>query len=251
MSTPERIDETRVHRALGDPSRVRILEILRGADRPLDATELAERVGLHANTIRSHLRILSEARLVAARPEERTRPGRPRLVYGPTPEGVTQEERAGYRLLAEILASYLAGPAKDSSEQAEAAGRAWGRYLVDRRPPVATDSDEDDVAEMVRLLDEFGFDPQLERAESGLTGAHAALPVRRGGRQLPQGRLFRPPRIDAGRARRARRARRGGRARAVRTPWGVRRPPRAGRHAGVGPDISGPTRDSTLRLTRA
>ena len=39
MSTPERIDETRVHRALGDPSRVRILEILRGADRPLDATE--------------------------------------------------------------------------------------------------------------------------------------------------------------------------------------------------------------------
>ncbi len=169
MSTPERIDETRVHRALGDPSRVRILEILRGADRPLDATELAERVGLHANTIRSHLRILSEARLVAARPEERTRPGRPRLVYGPTPEGVTQEERAGYRLLAEILASYLAGPAKDSSEQAEAAGRAWGRYLVDRRPPVATESDEDDVAEMVRLLDEFGFDPQLERAETGLT----------------------------------------------------------------------------------
>ncbi len=169
MSTPERIDETRVHRALGDPSRVRILEILRGAERPLDATELAERVGLHANTIRSHLRILSEARLVAARPEERTRPGRPRLVYAPTPEGVTQEERAGYRLLAEILASYLAGSAKDSSEQAEAAGRAWGRYLVDRRPPVATDSDEDDVAEMVRLLDEFGFDPQLEPAESGLT----------------------------------------------------------------------------------
>jgi predicted ArsR family transcriptional regulator len=169
VSKPERIDETRVHRALGDPSRVRILEILRGADRSLDATELAERVGLHANTIRSHLRILSEARLVAARPEERTRPGRPRIVYGPTPEGVTQEERAGYRLLAEILASYLAGSAKDSSEQAEAAGRAWGRYLVDRRPPVATDSDEDDVAEMVRLLDEFGFDPQLERAESGLT----------------------------------------------------------------------------------
>jgi predicted ArsR family transcriptional regulator len=169
MSTPERIDETRVHRALGDPSRVRILEILRNADGPLDATELAERVGLHANTVRSHLHILSEAKLVSARPEQRLRPGRPRLVYGPTPEGVSQEERAGYRLLAEILASYLADSARDSSEQAEAAGRAWGRYLVDRRPPVAAGSDEDDIAAMVGLLDEFGFDPELERADEGLT----------------------------------------------------------------------------------
>jgi predicted ArsR family transcriptional regulator len=169
VSTPERIDETRVHRALGDPSRVRILEILRGSERPLDATELAERIGLHANTIRSHLRILSDAGLVSARPEERTRPGRPRLVYGPSPEGVTREERAGYRLLAEILASYLAGSAKDSSEQAEAAGQAWGRYLVDRRPPFASASAEDDVDAVVRLLDEFGFDPQLERGERGDT----------------------------------------------------------------------------------
>jgi predicted ArsR family transcriptional regulator len=169
VSTQERIDETRVHRALGDPTRVRILELLRGAERSLDASELAARIGLHANTIRSHLRILSEARLVSARPEERTRPGRPRLVYGPTPEGVTHEERAGYRLLAEILASYLAGSAKDSAEQAEAAGRAWGRYLVDRRRPFASGTAEDDVDAVVRLLEEFGFDPQVERADQGLT----------------------------------------------------------------------------------
>jgi predicted ArsR family transcriptional regulator len=169
MTIEPHVDETRIHRALGDPSRVRILELLRSSSSPVDATELAERVGLHANTVRSHLRILIDAHLVSARAEERTRPGRPRLVYAATPEGVSHEERAGYRLLAEILASYLAGSAKDSSEQAEAAGRAWGRYLVDRRPPFVSSSADDDVQAVVRLLDEFGFDPELEADERGHT----------------------------------------------------------------------------------
>jgi predicted ArsR family transcriptional regulator len=160
--------ETVLHRALGDPSRVRILEILRTAQAPLDAAQLAGAVGLHANTVRSHLRVLGEARLVTARAEERHRPGRPRLVYAAAPEAAV-EQPAGYRLLAEILASYLAGSGEDSAERAEQAGRAWGRYLVDRRPPFASSSAEEDVEAVVRLLEEFGFDPRLESAEQGHT----------------------------------------------------------------------------------
>ena len=163
------VPETKVHRALGDPSRVRILDIVRASDRPLDAAELAERVGLHANTVRSHLRILEEANLVSSRPEERTRPGRPRLVYAATPEGVSHEERAGYRLLAEILASYLSASGQESSVHAEQAGAAWGRYFVGRRPPFASSSPEEDIDAVLRLLDQFGFDPALETDESGHT----------------------------------------------------------------------------------
>jgi predicted ArsR family transcriptional regulator len=149
---------------------MRIVDVLRAADGPLDAAELAEQVGLHANTVRSHLRVLAEAGLVAARAEQRTRPGRPRLVFAATPEGTSAPaEPAGYRLLAEILASHLAASGEDSAERAEEAGRAWGRYLVDRRPPHASATSEEDVASIVRLLDEFGFEPRLEPAEHGHT----------------------------------------------------------------------------------
>lgn len=159
--------ETQVHRALGDPSRARILEVLRCTDDPLDATEIAERVGLHSNTVRSHLRVLTKAGLVGAAPEERHTPGRPRLVFTATDEEETPSP-PGYRLLAEILASSLANAGEDSVEQAEEAGRAWGRYLVDRKPPHSTSAAED-VETVLQLLDDCGFDPSLEATSNGHT----------------------------------------------------------------------------------
>src|SRR2546430_11673871 len=61
---------TELHRALSDPSRVQILEVVREAEAPVDARELGTRVGLHVNTVRSHLHVLAEAGLVSARREE-------------------------------------------------------------------------------------------------------------------------------------------------------------------------------------
>jgi predicted ArsR family transcriptional regulator len=161
---------TRVHRALGDPSRVRILEELRASAEARDAHELADRIGLHPNTIRAHLRVLAEAGLVTASAERRTGPGRPRLVFRAAADGDPgASDAGGYRLLAEILASRLAASGDESSEQAEEAGRAWGRYLVDRRPPYASGADEEDVDAVLRLLDEVGFEPRLEPADHGHT----------------------------------------------------------------------------------
>ena len=159
--------DRRLHRALGDTSRARILAVLHEAGAPLDARELAERVGLHSNTVRSHLGVLAEVSLVSAKAEERARPGRPRIVYELVPETAAPEELGGYRLLAQILAGCLAGSEPDPAARSEQAGRAWGRYLVKRPAPFTSLSAKEAVSRVVRLLDELGFQPKLESDEEG------------------------------------------------------------------------------------
>ena len=158
---------TTLHRALSDPSRVRILELVQEAEAPLDARELGTRVGLHLNTVRAHLRILAEAGLVSARREEPTRPGRPRVLYQATAEPPDEPVLASYRLLAQILASQLAGSERDPSARAEEAGRAWGAHLVRKPPPFTSISKQETIDEVVRLHEEYGFRPELRRAKSG------------------------------------------------------------------------------------
>jgi predicted ArsR family transcriptional regulator len=159
--------DAELHRALSDPSRVQILKIVQEAEAPLDARELGTRVGLHVNTVRSHLRVLAEAGLVSARREARTRPGRPRVLYEATAEPLDAPAPASYRLLAQILASSLAGSERDPSARAEEAGRAWGAHLVDRPPPFTSISKEQTIDQVVRLHEEHGFSPELRRAPSG------------------------------------------------------------------------------------
>ena len=156
-----------LHRALSDPSRVRILELVQQAEAPLDARELGTRVGLHVNSVRSHLRVLAEAGLVAARREEPTGPGRPRLLYQATAEPPDAPALDSYRLLAQILASSLAGSGRNPSARAEEAGRLWGAQLVRRPPPSTTISKEETIDQVVRLHEQYGFRPQLRRAKNG------------------------------------------------------------------------------------
>ena len=61
---PVMAGSTARHRALADPTRVRILDLLRSADGPLTVADLAAPLGLHPNTVRSHLHLLDEAELV-------------------------------------------------------------------------------------------------------------------------------------------------------------------------------------------
>jgi len=156
-----------LHRALSDPSRVRILELLRQAEAPLDARELGTRVSLHVNSVRSHLRVLAEAGLVAQRREEPTGPGRPRVLYQATTEPLDERAHASYRLLAQILASHLADSEHDPSARAEEVGRAWGAHLVREPPPFTSPSKEQTIDEVVRLHDQLGFRPELRQTKSG------------------------------------------------------------------------------------
>ena len=163
---PAALQDATLHRALSDPSRVRILETLQEAEAPLDASQLGTRVGLHLNTIRSHLRVLAEAGLVSARREQRTRPGRPRVLYEAAAEPLDTGALASYRLLAQILASSL-GSERDPSARAEEAGQAWGAHLVQKPPPFTSISKEETIDEVVRLHEQYGFRPELRQATSG------------------------------------------------------------------------------------
>ena len=151
-----------MHRALADASRVRILDELR--EGPLDVPALADRIGLHPSTIRSHLDILSQAGMVTGGPEQRSRPGRPRILYQLV-SGEPAPADGGYRLLAKILTSYLAGVSPEPAQAAEEAGSAWGRYLAERPPPFAKLSPEEATAKTVKLLADLGFSPEAVESE--------------------------------------------------------------------------------------
>jgi predicted ArsR family transcriptional regulator len=148
----------RAHRALGDISRYRILEELRNQG-PLDSRQLGRLVGLHPNTVRSHVDQLIEAALVRTVSAPAAGRGRPPVLYEAIGDGALAQQ-SGYRLLAEILASYLA-----TSEQpqavAESAGRAWGSYLMEKTPPFAEISAGVASRKLVDLFTELGFMPEL------------------------------------------------------------------------------------------
>jgi predicted ArsR family transcriptional regulator len=142
-------------RALADERRAQLVEELRRSPGGLDVHELGHRLGIHPNTVRWHLGVLTDAGAVAsaaAAPEGR---GRPRILYR-LEEGVDAGGRDEYRLLATILSGTLAEQ-EDGPRRAAEAGRAWGRYLVERPSPLAHTTDREAVEKVAELLDEQGF----------------------------------------------------------------------------------------------
>lgn len=151
-----------LHRALADPRRRALVDLVAAAAGPLDARELGAALGLHANTVRWHLALLEEAGLVEARTLPPAGRGRPRTGWVAVRRA---EPAAEYRLLAQLLAGTLAG-APDGAERARDAGRGWGEYLVERAEPgVAVDGPEAQ-RRVVQLLAGHGFAP--EPVEGGI-----------------------------------------------------------------------------------
>jgi len=128
---------------------------LRATERPLGVLELADRMGLHANTVRRHLELLVEYGHVRALREESGRPGRPRRVYiavdRPGPD------QRNYHLVASVLAACLRA-AEDPEAAAVAAGERFGAELVQPRRAGETAAALERVGGM---LDDIGFQPEL------------------------------------------------------------------------------------------
>ncbi len=154
-----------VHRALSSPVRRQILRLLESRGGPRDTPRLADQLQLHVNTVRGHLGVLEEAGLVASEPEPRDRPGRPRLLFRATDDARNVDGDTGYRFLAEILARHLAATADDPAGEAERAGTAWGRLLVETPTHSSMVERQAALDRVVELLTEFGFAPELDRVD--------------------------------------------------------------------------------------
>jgi predicted ArsR family transcriptional regulator len=150
----------RTHRALAAVTRVRILELLRASPQGLDASQIAKKVELHHNTVRSHLALLLDAGLVTKSDRKSSRPGRPRAVFEAAGDEQAPDQ-AGYQMLAQILASYLAGSTSDPSAAAESLGQSWGRYLTERPFPFENVARDAAIEQLSELFAEMGFEPEV------------------------------------------------------------------------------------------
>lgn len=197
MTTGSDGDRHRAHEALAVASRVRLLDTLRAAERPLTAGELASASGLHVSTVRFHLRILGTAGLVRCRPEAAGTRGRPRLLYSPVTAGGPGPYTgpgAGYRLLASLLAAHWGDTPDERSERAERAGHAAAtvRHLVPggtRSPasgPRAPTTMHAAVAEVSATFAELGFEPDVVPDGAGLLIRLHACPFREVATQHPE-----------------------------------------------------------------
>lgn len=160
--------ETVVHRALASPTRSRLLAELRAAGRPMSAQELGSVTGLHANTVRTHLAILENARLVVGSREGGGRRGRPRHLFAAS-DAVPSGDEA-YRALAAVLAERLGqdravrwGPGAPDARDTEAAVEEAAMVWVQRRFPkegAAADATPA-VDRVLHALEELGFGSRL------------------------------------------------------------------------------------------
>ncbi|MGC8473294.1 MAG: helix-turn-helix transcriptional regulator [Candidatus Dormibacteria bacterium] len=158
MSTTE--TSLRAHRALSDWTRVALLEELRRAPAALDAQELAERAGIHVNTVRFHLEVLARAGLVASEIERRLRRGRPRRVWHAVADAGPE---AGYRMLAEVLSGYLSRSSPEVEEIGLEIGTRWGSQLAQGDRPESGGG----LARVLGMLTDLGFSPELDDGEGG------------------------------------------------------------------------------------
>jgi predicted ArsR family transcriptional regulator len=150
-----------VLKALGDETRFSMYQELASSTLPLGAHELAERLGLHANTVRLHLERLREAGLVEVEPVHRGTVGRPQHAYSLAPGAPGLGfDPPSYTLLAGLLAT-LAERVGADADDAAAAGRVWGVEAGKRTRSKSC------VKALFSEMDRLGFDPEAEPLPGG------------------------------------------------------------------------------------
>ena len=156
------MDALAVYKALGDDTRFAIYRELAVSPSACSATDLAERLGLHPNTVRPHLDRMREAGLVEVEAVHRGTVGRPQLRYSLAPgaPGLGLDPPA-HTLLAGLLAA-LAEQQGVEGDEAAGLGRRWGEEAVARRRGARSC-----IAALMGELDRLGFDPVDSHLDGG------------------------------------------------------------------------------------
>jgi len=118
--------ELTVLKALADETRYAVYRELSTSTIPLSAQDLADRLGVHANTVRLHLERLRDVGIVDVEAVHRGTVGRPQHLYflADGAPGVGFDPPA-HALLAGLLASLAERLGADPDDAADA-GHAWG-----------------------------------------------------------------------------------------------------------------------------
>jgi predicted ArsR family transcriptional regulator len=133
-----------------------ILQLLRTSARARSIVSMADEMAVHPNTIRFHLDALLRTGRVEQVFGETSGPGRPPVLFRASrrmdPAGPTN-----YRLLANILTSYLAATPTAAAVEL---GRSWGPSLVDGHRRRTAPSKTQSITDLTELLADLGFQPE-------------------------------------------------------------------------------------------
>jgi predicted ArsR family transcriptional regulator len=148
--------------------RQQVLDEIQRAAEPVGVSEIANRIGVHPNTVRFHIEALVNDGIIERVPDTPSGPGRPRVGYRARP-GLARGGARRYRVLAEILLSHLSA-SDDPAAAATTAGLAWGAHLVPRPGPFHETRDitpADAVTRLIAMLDDLDFAPETVAGDHG------------------------------------------------------------------------------------
>jgi predicted ArsR family transcriptional regulator len=160
-------------KALGDNTRYAIYLELARSPLPRSTAQIADVLGLHANTVRPHLERMREVGLLEVRSEAGGGVGRPQHLYSLAPDAPSLGlEPPPFPMLARVLLEVAHTAGLDASDLGDA-GRVQGKADADRW------SGESDVVEALTVEQaRLGFDPEVVDLERGAVMAFAHCPFR-------------------------------------------------------------------------
>ena len=159
-------------KALGDNTRYAIYLELARAPSPRSTAEVADALGLHANTVRPHLERMRDVGMLEVDTDGRGEVGRPQHRYSLAPDAPALGlEPSPWPTLARILLEAAASGGLDGSDLRQA-GATQGRSDARRH----WSGHDDVVGALTREQSRLGFDPEVVHNRSATTVAFTHCP---------------------------------------------------------------------------